>query len=181
MACSATPKAGYAGCWSVSDMALGPVPSGRAIEQSAEELLRIWRLARAAARREIFPGLLDGVMGAFFARCGQLLAGGGEAEEVWPGLVGIVRWSPHHGARELTGEWAIAMEVLSAACESFEADPKVAEWLARAVAAAEKGTASIGEGGDADADRASVPLHLPPRRGLAPEATVAAARDEASA
>ncbi len=34
---------------------------------------------------------------------------------------------------------------------------------------------------DADADRASVPLHLPPRRGLAPEATVAAAPDEASA
>ena len=133
-------------------MALGPVPSGRAIEQSAEELLRIWRLARAAARREIFPGLLDCVMGAFFARCGQLLAGNGEPENVWPGLVGIVRWSPQHGARELTGEWAIAMEVLTAACESFQADPKVAEWLARAVAAAEKGTSTIGErrGGTAE-------------------------------
>lgn len=126
-------------------MALGPVPSGRAIEQSAEELLRIWRLARAAARRDVFPGLLDGVMGAFFARCGRLLAKGGEPDDVWQRLVGIVRWSPHHGARELTGEWAIAMEVLSAACESFEADPKVAEWLARAVAAAEKGTAAIAE------------------------------------
>lgn len=126
-------------------MALGRAPSGRAIEQSSEELLRIWRLARAAARREIFPGLLDGVMGAFFARCGQLLAGGGEAEEVWPGLVGLVRWSPQHGARELTGEWAIAMEVLTAACESFQADPKVAEWLTRAVAIAEKGTSAIPE------------------------------------
>jgi hypothetical protein len=124
-------------------MALGAAPSGRAIEQSAEELLRIWRLARAAARREIFPGLLDGVMGAFFARCGQLLTEGSGPEEVWPGLVGIVRWPPDHGARELTGEWAIAMEVLTAACESFGADPKVAEWLARAVAAAEKGTAAI--------------------------------------
>ncbi len=139
-------------------MALGPVPSGRAIEQSAEELLRIWRLARAAARREIFPGLLDGVMGAFFARCGQLLAGGGEAEQVWPGLVGLVRWSPHHGAIELTGEWAIAMEVLTAACESFEADPRVAEWLTRAVAAAEKGTAAVGEGREKPAGRSGVLL-----------------------
>lgn len=126
-------------------MALGPVPSGRAIEQSAEELLRIWRLARAEARREIFPGLLDGVMGAFFARCGRLLTESGKPDDVWSGLVGIVRWSPAHGARDLTGEWAIAMEVLSAACESFEANPKVAEWLARAVAAAEKGTAAIRE------------------------------------
>lgn len=124
-------------------MALGPVPSGRAIEQSAEELLRIWRLARAAARREIFPGLLDGVMGAFFARCGSLLADKGVPEDVWPGLVGIVRRPPGNAGRELTGEWAIAMEVLTAACESFQADPKVAEWLTRAVATAEKGTASI--------------------------------------
>lgn len=125
-------------------MALGAVPSGRAIEQSAEELLRIWRLARATARREV-PALLDGVMGAFFARCGQLLAGGSGPEEVWPGLVGIVRWPPRDGARELTGEWAIAMEVLTAACESFGADPKVAEWLTRAVATAERGTAVIRE------------------------------------
>ncbi len=126
-------------------MALGPVPSGRAIEQSAEELLRIWRLARAAARREIFPGLLDGVMGAFFARSGRLLAEGGAPDDVWRGLVGIVRWSPRHGARELTGEWAVAMEVLTAACESFQADPKVAEWFAGAVGTAEKGTATVRE------------------------------------
>lgn len=128
-------------------MALGGVPSGRAIEQSAEELLRIWRLARATARREIFPGLLDGVMGAFFARCGQLLAEGRAPEQVWPGLVGIVRWPPDQGAGELTGEWAIAMEVLTAACESFGADAKVAGWLAGAVGAAEKGTAAIREPG----------------------------------
>lgn len=126
-------------------MALGAAPSGRAIEQSADEILRIWRLARASARREIFPGLLDGVMGAFFARCGHLLAEGGEPETVWPGLSGIVRWSPRLGARELTGEWAVAMEVLGAACESFQADPHVGEWLARAVADAEKGTAQLGE------------------------------------
>lgn len=126
-------------------MALGAMPSGRAIEQSAEEILRIWRLARASAQREVFPGLLDGIMGAFFARCGRLLAENGEPESVWPGLVGIVRWSPRLGARELTGEWAVAMQVLGAACESFQADPTVGDWLVRAVAAAEKGTALLAE------------------------------------
>ena len=141
-------------------MALGRAPSGRAIEQSAEELLRIWRLARASARREIFAGLLGGVMGAFFARCGQLLARDGEPEEVWPGLVGVVRWSPEHGARELTDEWAIATEVLTAACESFQADPRVGEWLTRALAVAERGTAAMGERQDGPADPSGVVLLL---------------------
>jgi len=111
-------------------MALGAAQCGRAIEQSAEELLRIWRLARASARQEVFPGLLDGVMGAFFARCGRLLADAGKPEEVWPGLVGQVRWAPRLGAQDLTVEWAIAMEVLAAACESFGAENAAAEWLA---------------------------------------------------
>ena len=124
-------------------MALGAAQSGRVIEQSAEELLRIWRLARASNRREVFPGLLDGVMGAFFARCGRLLAEGDPPEQVWPGLVGVVRWAPRLGKGELTGEWAVAMEVLTAACESFGTEPAVAEWLARALALAEKGTASL--------------------------------------
>jgi len=124
-------------------MALGAAQSGRAVEQSAEELLRIWRLARASARQEVFPGFLDGVMNAFFARCGRLLADGGRPEEVWPGLVGLVRWAPRLGAKDLTVEWAIAMEVLTAACESFGADHAVAEWLARALALAEKGTAAL--------------------------------------
>jgi len=124
-------------------MALGSAQSGRSVEQAAEELLRIWRLARASARREVFPGLLDGVMGAFFARCGRLLAEGEPPERVWPGIVGVVRWAPQLGKEELTGEWAVAMEVLTAACESFGTEPAAAEWLARALALAEKGTASL--------------------------------------
>ena len=32
------------------------------------------------------------------------------------------------------------MEVLTAACEALEADPQVAEWLTKAIAAAERGT-----------------------------------------
>lgn len=124
-------------------MTLGAVQGGRAIEQTAEELLRVWRLARASERQDVFPGLLDGIMGAFLARCGRLLAEGGQPEEVWPGLVGLVRWSPRLGAKELTTEWAVAMEVLTAACESLGVGPASAEWLARALAIAEKGTASL--------------------------------------
>jgi hypothetical protein len=124
-------------------MALGASQSGRAVEQSAEELLRVWRLARASARPEVFPGLLDGVMGAFFARCGRLLADGGKPEDVWPGLVGLVRWAPRVGAKELTTEWAIAMEVLTAACESFGSEAAAGGWLARALALAEKGTSTL--------------------------------------
>ncbi len=124
-------------------MALDAAHGGKVIEQQAEELLRIWRLARATARPHVFPGLLDGVMGGFFARAGRLLAAGASPEEAWNGLSGLVRLAPTLGARELTGEWAVAMEVLSAACESFDAAPQVGEWLARAVAEAEKGTSAM--------------------------------------
>ncbi len=125
-------------------MALDAAQSGKVIEKSAEELLRIWRLARASARPQVFPGLLDGVMSDFFARVGRLLSAGAPPEEVWKGLTGLVRWSPRLGVKELTGEWAVAMEVLSAACESFDAAAEVGEWLARAVAEAERGTSGIG-------------------------------------
>jgi hypothetical protein len=124
-------------------MALDSAQLGRALEQSADHLLRVWRLARASGRQGVFPGLLDGVMGAFLARCGTLLAEGGSAEAVWPGLVGLVRWVPRLGAKELTAEWAIAMEVLTAACESLGAETAAAGWLARALAMAEKGCAAL--------------------------------------
>lgn len=127
-------------------MALELTACGKAIAQSADELARIWRLARAPALPEVFPGLLDGVMQAFFARAGQLMASSGEPEQVWHGLSGIVCWSPELGAKELTQEWAVAMEVLTAACESLDAEPSAAQWLARAVAEAEKGTANLRDG-----------------------------------
>jgi hypothetical protein len=124
-------------------MAFGRAQSGRAIEQSADELVRIWRLARAASRREVFPGLLDGLMGSLFARAGRLLAEGGAPEEVWPGLEGVVRWPMPQGAPELTSEWALASQVLTAACKSFGAEPETARWLARALAEAERGTSVL--------------------------------------
>ncbi len=124
-------------------MAVSLADSGKILEQSAETLLRIWRLARAASRRQVFPGLLDGVMRAFLTTSGQVMSAGGAPEGIWPQLTGLVRWAPENAGEEITHEWAIAMEVLTAACESFDAEPAVGSWLARAVAEAEKGTVAL--------------------------------------
>jgi hypothetical protein len=120
--------------------------SGKAIEQGAAELLRIWRLARAAAKRELGAGLLDDVMGPFLERAGKLLAEKGEPEKVWGGMTGVVRVSPPKGSQALTEEWAIVMEVLAAACEALESEPTVGEWLAKAVANAEASTTQMAGG-----------------------------------
>jgi hypothetical protein len=125
----------------------GPGPSGRILEQSADELTRLWRLARATSRRDVFPGLLDGTMPAFVREAGRALVAGKPPEGVWPAVTGLLRLSPPLGGAEITAEWAVAMEVLAAVCESFGAEPSVAEWLARAVGEAERATTAIA-GGD---------------------------------
>lgn len=127
----------------------GPKAAGRILAQSAEELTRIWRLARASSRRQAFPGLLDGVVPSFLAEAGRILAEGGPPEAVWPAVAGTLRLSPSLGPAELTAEWAVAMEVLAAVCESFGSEPAVAEWLARAVADAERGSTALANGGGA--------------------------------
>lgn len=124
----------------------GPRAAGRILAQSADELTRIWRLARASSRRQVFPGLLDGAMTSFLREAGRILADGGAPEEVWPAVSGTLRLSDALGAAELTAEWAVAMEVLAAVCESFASDPAVASWLARAVAEAEKDTTALAAG-----------------------------------
>jgi len=124
----------------------GPDTAGRILEQSAEELRRIWRLARAASRTGVFPGMLDGVVASFFACAGRTLSAGGEPADAWRTASGTVRFSARLGAAELTAEWAVAMEVLAAVCESFGAEPAVAEWLARAVADGERATAGLPAG-----------------------------------
>jgi hypothetical protein len=124
--------------------------SGRIVEQSAAELTRIWRLARAASRQKVFPGLLDGAMQSFFASAGRLLQAGGEPGAVWSSVAGTFRLSPELGPGEATAEWAVAMEVLAAVCESFGAGPAVAEWLAKAVAEAERRSTALA-GGDGSA------------------------------
>ncbi len=122
---------------------LGPGKVGLFLSQQAEELTRIWRLARAAERPDVFPGLLDDVVSRFFARTAELLSESAAPEDLWRGLSGLVRWPPPLAPGELTQEWSILMEVLSAACESVNADPSVSAWLARAVAACEVGTSAL--------------------------------------
>ena len=117
---------------------------GAFLQQQAEELTRIWRLARADARRDVFPGLLDDLVQAFFSRAGAELAAGTPPEAVWRGLAGVVRWPPSVAPSEHTEEWALMLEVLRAACESVNAAPDAAAWLAQAAAAAEAGTAALG-------------------------------------
>ncbi len=127
---------------------LGPGKVGLFLRQQSEELTRIWRLARASERPDVFPGLLDDVVGRFFERAAGLLDEGAPPEELWRGLRGLVRWPPPLSPGELTEEWAILLEVLSAACESVNADPAVSSWLTRAVAACEVGTTALGGGRD---------------------------------
>jgi len=148
----------------------GPRQAGRILEQSAPELVRIWRLARAAARQSVFPGTLDGVMESFFRSAGRVMAEGGEPESAWKGVGGTVRLSDRLGPAEPTAEWAVAMEVLAAVCESFGAEPAVGEWIARAVAEGERATAGLSSGREGAAP-GLLPVRLlcdmpPPRRVL---------------
>ena len=125
---------------------LGAGKVGLFLRQQSDELTRIWRLARASERPDVFPGLLDDVVARFFARAADLLAENTPSDELWRGLCGVVRWPPPLAPGELTEEWGILLEVLSAACESVNADPSVASWLTRAVAACEVGTTALAGG-----------------------------------
>jgi hypothetical protein len=116
------------------------------LRQQSDELTRIWRMARAAERPDVFPGCLDDVVVRFFARAANLLAGGAAPEDLWGDLCGLVRWPPALAPGELAEEWAILLEVLSAACESVNADPSVSAWVERAVAACQAGTSALAGG-----------------------------------
>jgi len=147
-------------------VATGTSAGGRILEQSSEELRRIWRLARASSRTGVFPGMLDGVISSFFAGCGRLMSQGSAPEEAWGSTRGMIRTSEKLGAAELTAEWAVAMEVLAAVCESFSAEPAVAEWLARAIAEAERATSRLPAG---ELPKGVLPVRIlgalaPPRR-----------------
>jgi hypothetical protein len=119
---------------------------GAFLHHQAEELTRIWRLARHTGRKDVFPGCLDGVMGDFFTRVGTLLEAGAPAESVWSTLEGSIRWPPGIAPAELIGEWDGAREVLEAACESVNAAPQVIQWLDTAITAAKAGTEQLDAG-----------------------------------
>lgn len=126
---------------------LGPEKVGLFLRQQAEELTRIWRMARASARADVFPGLVDGLVGGFFNRAGELIGAGAEPEAVWTSLSGVLRWPARIAPDELAQEWALLLEVLTAACEAVNASPPVSEWLVRALAACESGSRALGVGG----------------------------------
>ncbi len=126
---------------------LGPKGVGAFLLQQEGELTRIWRMARAAARPEVFPGLLDGVVGPFFARAGEELARGGAPGAVWEGLAGVVRWAITRGEEELREEWVVVREVVGAACEAVNADPAVQAWLGEASARCQQGALALCQGG----------------------------------
>lgn len=130
---------------------LGPAQVGQFLCWQGDELVRIWRLARASARPEVFPGLLDGAVAAFFERAGELLQGGAAPEEVWRGLGGLVRWPPAVAPAELEVEWGVVEEVLAATCDSVNAAPEVRAWLVAAAGACRGGMAHLREPGAAPA------------------------------
>lgn len=119
---------------------------GAFLRHQAEELTRIWRLARHQGSKDVFPGCLDGVMGDFFTRVGSLLEAGAPPESAWLTLEGTVRWPPGIAPAELAGEWDGAREVLEAACESVNAAPEVMQWLNAAIDAAKAGTDQLDAG-----------------------------------
>ena len=127
---------------------LGAAKVGLFLRQQADELTRIWRLARVSARPAVFPGLLDGVVTPFFRTCGELLPQHRAPEEVWTELSGVVWWQTALAPAELVEEWAVMSEVVSAACEAVNAEPAVGEWLVRAIAACQTGTAALGSSRD---------------------------------
>jgi hypothetical protein len=152
---------------------IDPRRAGDALASSAQDLVRVWRAGRAAARPGAFPGLLDGVVEPFLARAGEALADGRDPALVWPSVEGIVRVDsrdPRRTRAELEAEWDLLEEVLQTACRTLGAGDALREWVARAVVFARSGARALGAGG-APRGVLVVRLHSDPaatRRGRAP-------------
>ncbi len=127
----------------------GTASVGAFVGHKRDELTRIWRAARASARPETFPGLLDGVVPSFFDACADRLAREAPPEEVWAGLCGLVRWPPPLAAAEVNREWTLLAEVIGAVCESLNCRAEVARWLERAASACRDGMAAVAQRGAA--------------------------------
>lgn len=120
--------------------------TGEALVSAADELLRIWRAARGAARPGVFPGVLDGAMGAFLIQAGSALAAGEPPLGAWPRTAGAVRLDPADPAasiREIEAEWDLLVEVVRASCEALGSEPGAFEWLEKAIAAARAGAPAL--------------------------------------
>jgi len=124
--------------------------AGDALAASADELARMWRSARAAARPDQLPGSLDGLIESFFVLVGEGLATGRDPVLLWPAAVGVVRVDGRDARRtrsELDAEWDLAEQVLQAACQTLDAGDAAREWISRAVVIARTGSRMLPEGG----------------------------------
>jgi hypothetical protein len=133
---------------------------GAFVRYQAEELTRIWRLARAEERKDVFPGLLDGLLESFFNEAGSLLEQGGAPEDVIRRTAGALRWPPALAPAEISEEWRIVADVLQTAADSVTTERGADEWLAAAVAAAEAGTTALDGGRGPALPRVAVVLVL---------------------
>ncbi|HUL58135.1 MAG TPA: hypothetical protein VLU43_02605 [Anaeromyxobacteraceae bacterium] len=127
-------------------MSLDALQLADVLRSSGAELARIWRSARAEARRGVAPGLLDGVVSAFLEGVAFMLEADGEPAAAWRDAVGVVRFDARdrpRSAAEIDAEWTILGAVLDAACEALEADPGPRAQLAAAVAAGRAGVTDL--------------------------------------
>lgn len=119
---------------------------GDALTYAAGDLARVWRAGRTAARKAVFPGLLDGVAEAFLSRTGQALAAGRDPALVWPSVEGLIRLDgrdPRRGAEEMDAEWDLVQEVLRAACRALGSEDATLDWMSRAVLIARAGCRNL--------------------------------------
>ena len=127
-------------------MSLDALQLADVLRSSRSELERIWRAARAEARRGISPGLIDGIVPAFLAGIVAMLEMDGEPSSAWREAVGIVRFDSRDraaSAAEIDAEWAIMGAVLASVCRALEAEPPTGVRLAEAVAVARAGAADV--------------------------------------
>ena len=130
-------------------MTLDARRAGDALATAAVDLARVWRAGRAAARPDVFPGLLDGVIESFMHTAGELMAGGRDPALVWPATAGVVR-VPRDARRareELDAEWDLVEEVLTSALRALQAGDAAVEWVTRAVVIGRAAMRTIGRAG----------------------------------
>jgi len=138
---------------------LGREEMAEVLQVQASEMQRIWRLARHSVQPDLLPGLSDAVMDSFFSALGPALQRDAAPEEVARALRGVVRLPPQGGEALLAEEWAVARQVLRAACESLGAGPEVERWLDRAAHAGQEAAARALAGAP-EAPAAVVPVRV---------------------
>ena len=106
-------------------MTLAAPQAGPALAASGEETVRLWRAARRQASPAYFPGLADGLVEPFVRAVGAALAAGGDPEDVWGALEGVLRFPPEGAVHAHELEWALAGEVAATVADALKAEPEV--------------------------------------------------------